>query len=459
MNTNLNIVTENVINRDIIFIFYNDFYKKREKYKHDYAYAEQLMFLTFSNTNNSFEQNINFIQGYNLEELLKLAKFHNFKKAIIQTPGHVLKNKFITEFKKFIENKHWLFIGHILEKNDYIFLHDQCIVVNIEKLELDELDMGIESDEKLMPDYTRSTDNFHDDYLPTWVQFNEKYKKTKVKPSWKWISKGLLDNGLFAFPNELRNAKIHLYPENYKHYETWYNSTDENTQMRKILNEFKNGAKNRQLHFYNNEPCLVNKISNISNKTTFDTIIVPASGFYGLKMFSYFKPKNIIYYDVMPEMLKLRKDIDENWNGIDSLETFIDRDIFDNSKRKNFSLFNDNVIDKNVDLPSLLNEYKKTNIKYCCLDVCSDIQEFIDIVPKDGTVYIWTNSIYTYWNNIWTHLPHQILENYYKLQNNLQSFDNELWLHVKEPSGKEKIYEVHNRYNDIIFASGYKTWS
>lgn len=454
-NTNLTI---NFVNNEKsnIFIFYNDYFVNKNKYNNDANYANQMMFFTFSVTNNSNNQNINFLSGNDLTEMLILAKFYKFKKAVIQTPGHVTRSNFISNLENYIRDKNWLVIGHLLEYNNYIHLHDQCVVLNLENLQIDEIDPGEPTNSVLMPMYDRSEENFHDNYLPIWIKFNEKYSLVDVQMGWKWIAKGLINYSVLAFNEELRNSKIHLYPENKGHYETWNSKSNEENQLTKIL---KTIGGNRKLHLNNNEPCDIHKIISITNKKTFDNIVVLASGFYGLKMFKQFKPSNIIYYDILSEMLDIRKNIDSNWSGnLNNLAEFVNNKsaIFDAVPITD--LFFEEIV-KPEDVITTLEHYRKIKKNYYTVDIIGEVNKFLEIIPKVGITYIWLDSIYTYWHNIWKYKPHNIQKSYEMLIDGLSKHENEIWLDIKEPTGSKKIFEVHNYAKNNTFSSGYDYWS
>lgn len=448
-----NIVTDEK-SRDIIFIFYNDYLYKKEKYNNSSSYAEQLMHLSIAATNNSYWQKIDFCLSNELEHMLVTAKHLKFKIAIIQTPGHVIRSNFIENLKKYVKDKKWLTIAHVLEKQEYIQLHDQCIVINLENLDVDEMDIGLHSENVLMPMYDRSEDNFHDDYLPKWVKFNDSYKKVKTGYGWKLIAKSLINYQLLTFDDSLRSNKIHLYPENPGHYETWNNVSTEVNQMSKILKE--NQGK-RALHIYNNETCQSNAIKRITKCESFDTIVVPASGFYGVKMAKEFNPGRIFYYDVLDEMLDFRKSVDTLWDGKSDLLNYTNyTKIFINPENKIVNQFSDKIFENQQELSDYFSDYKKIYKEYHKIDVISQVNQFIDLIPKTGKVYIWLNSIYTYWNNIWAYKPHNIQNSYDTLMNALSKFDNEIWIQAKEPTGEERLVCAKDYYKRQFYVSGYQ---
>lgn len=456
-NTKCTISLVDDIEKNNIFIFYNDFFEHKSKYNFDETYANELMFFTFACTNSANLQNMHFIHGNNLIEMLKIAKFYKFKKAIIQTPGHAVRYNFITTLERYIKDKNWLIIAHLLEYDNYIHLHDQCIVLNLENFSIDDLDPGDAQESTLMPMYDRSQENFHDDYLPLWIKFNEKYSTVDVQWGWKWISKGLINHSVLAFNKPIRKNKVHLYPGHKQHHETWKNNLQNNTQLAETLLD---NVGERKLHLNNNETFDYQTIKEITNKDTFDNVIVLASGFYGFKMYKKFNPSNIIYYDILSEMINIRKNIDENWTGkLQNLEEYVQNksDIFTIMPVSN--VFDENVFENEKDILDTLKKYRNTKRSYYEIDLIKDVDKFLEIIPTTGSTYIWIDSVYTYWHNIWQYKSHNIQKSYEYLINELSKRDNEIWIDGKEPNGMKKLYEVHKHVNYVNYTSSWERWN
>lgn len=460
-NLELNFVTEKN-SRDTIFVFWNNFFINRKKFKNDINYSKQMMLFTWAATNNTMNQNIDFINTFDLEETLQIAKNSGFKKAIIQTPGHLIESGFLKTFDEITKDMSWMLYGHILDKKDkYLELHDQLIVINLEKFDLDELDPGLDNKIRLMPMYDRSEKNFHDKYTPYWVKFNEEYSHCRCRFGWKWISKALLNDELFIFDARHRRYKKHLYPENVGHYEDWYAIGNNDTNLAAILDS-ENNISSRGIHVFNNENCNTDRIKKITEKTQFDTIIVPASGFYAMEFFSEIPIKKVVYYDKLKQTLELREKINSDWNGTqDQLKKIIENydNIFSDLKEKEINIFNDNSKFKSREhIKEVTDRFSKIDKEYYQLDLITEFDKLIENIPKEGSVYIWLNGIYTYWPNIFEHKPHNMYNSYVRFIEELKKFPNEIWVNCKEPSGAYKIFNVKSFTFDFINVSGYDYW-
>lgn len=445
--------------RDIIMVFYNDYFDKPYKYKRNYSYANELLKFTWSTTNNSVNQKFDFLMSDNLDEALLLAKRMKFKCAIVQTPGHVIRGDFVSELNKMREQD-WLLMGHILETKEYLKLHEQCFALNLTKLDEDELYPGEYNPKILVPLYDRSEENFHDNYTPTWVKFNEQYDKRETHWGWHWIARGLINSQVLVFNENVRKSKIHLYPENPGSYETWYRENNE-SQMASVINQFVGGE--RKIHIVNNETISRELISNQTRQESFDNVIVLASGFYGLKMSKLYSPKKLIYYDILQPMLDITKNINETWNGIDNLDAFYEGHVtFNNPNLRRLDHLSEGIFSDTAELEDYLQEFKSIEKEYHQFNVITDPEKLLAIIPESGSTYIWLDSVYTYWFNLWEHRPREIESSYRTILDGIAKHENDVWLHVKDPNGFIRV--IHNKkhkeeFSKVMCASNYRTWS
>lgn len=457
-------VTQNIVTteseRDIVIVFYNDYFDRNQKYNRDFSYASELLKFSWSVTSNTLNQCIDFIMSDNLEQALLVAKRMKFKCAIVQTPGHILRNNFIESLNE-LRNQEWFLIGHLLEKNDYIWLHEQCFVLNLEKMYEDELIAGEAQANTLVPLYTRSDENFHDTYTPKWVTFNGEYGKRNVQWGWRWIAKGLVNSKILTFNEELRSKKMHLYPENPGHYDTWYRRI-EGTQMDNAIKQF-DKFNERKIHLFNNEMVSRELILHQTRQNSFDNIVVLASGFYGMKTAKLFDPEKIIYYDVLPDMLDVTRKINNTWDGIEDLNSYvIDQNVFHNPSVRKYGLFSEGIFQNQAELEEYIPQFRNIEKEYHIVDIIENPEAFLNIVPFNGTTYVWLDSIFTYWYNLWQYRPREIQDCYDKIINGLKQRDNDIWIHVKDPNGYIRVLHnksVDTRFLNTQFASNYRTWS
>ena len=454
-----NIVTARP-DRDIVFIFHNDFLEHKHKYRNSYSYATELLKFTWSLTNNTLDQKFNFLVSDDLEEALITAKLAGFKCAVIQTPGHALKHNFLDNLIE-ERNQDWLLFGHILEQDKRLRLHDQCIILNIEKLEIDEMHPGNRDETKLMPMYNRSDENFHDDYTPVWVKFNDQYAVQKTGWGWRWIAKGLINSQILTFTKAMREAKIHCYPENPGSYEAWYR-TDNTSQMAQII-ESSSNPDQRKIHIFNNETVPDHLIRDQTKQTHFDNLVVLASGFYGMKMAKAFSPSKIVYYDIMPEMLSINQSVNETWDGMSDITEY-GKDFKQSSDPKQtwHNIYSEDIFKDQNDLLTFLPEFKNIAKDYHQVNIITHPELFLSMMPTTGSTYVWIDGIYTYWINLWQHRPREIEHSYKVILDGLRKHDNDIWLHLKDPNGYIRI--IHNKtfdddFSKMSFASNNRTWS
>ena len=354
--------------RDIVVVFYNDYFDNKDKYQNDYTYASELMKFTWSTTNSSLNQSYDFIISDNLEEALIDAKGMGFKCAVVQTPGHVIRGDFVEHLNK-MRQQDWLLIGHILEDDNYLKLHDQCFVLNLEKLGVDDMDAGWPQRDVLVPMYTRSDENFHDSYTPMWTEFNQQYSERNVKWGWKWISRGLINSAVLSFNKDVRNSKIHLYPENLGHRDTWLRKNSQPTQMSKIFDQIDN-FDHRKLHMFNNELVSKDLIQNQTKQQSFDNIVVLASGFYGLKTTKLFDAKKLVYYDILQPMLDVTKRINDEWDGVsDIIEFAPDHTVFNDARVVRHDIYTEGVFKDQSELTEYLTHYRTIEKQYNQIDM------------------------------------------------------------------------------------------
>ena len=138
----------------------------------------------------------------------------NYNVAVVISAG--------TEFingRTFFDNlpSDFFLLGHVLDMGDgYYSLHYQCYVVNLDMYanlnypEIGETEL-LSSHVQTVP--SRSIENIHDDYTPTWINNGTIQQMYKNKfHGWRLISAGLKANyKIEAFNTTLRNSKHYLY--------------------------------------------------------------------------------------------------------------------------------------------------------------------------------------------------------------------------------------------------------
>jgi len=462
MNTpsthSINFITnKNERKNSIIYIFWNDWFTNNRKYNNNFNFANELMAFTNSCSNSNLNHNFNKIITYNLEEAIDLASDAGFPYAIVQTPGHVIMSNFDSTIRDYLWsiNTDWSVIGHILnfkKYNSWLTLHDQCFVLNLKHVNFVGSNIGYpDKGVRLFPDYTPSEENFHDDYTPKTIEFNEKYFRTGgYGLGWKWLSYGLINNSIRTFNNDIRNKKIHLYPENPGNQEAWYNenSVSDENQLKKIVKQFK--VSDPRQHVFNNEnvfPGLPNII-----KDKIENVVVAASGFYGMQVSKLLNAKNVYYYDQDLSLLNFRERLNLEWNGKDPIHNYYSKDmiVFNENALPRINAIDGHIIKDQNDFDLYFQEFRRLPKFYQQVNIINEWEKFYNFIPKDGSTYIWLDSIYTYWYNLWHFRPSLIQNSFISLIHKLQSKKDPIWINVKEPSGQYRIFEVHNYCSDSL---------
>jgi len=441
----------------IVYIMWNDWFANNKKYKGNFDYANELMSFTNLTSNSNLYHNFDKIMTYNLEDAIELAYDAGFAHAVVQTPGHVLLYGFrdaITDYIASI-NGDWSVMGHILnfkKYNNWLTLHDQCFVLNLKHVEFVGTQLGYANQGvRVFPDYTPSEENFHDDYTPKSVQFNEQYYKTGgYGLGWKWLSYGLLNNSIVTFNDRVRSKKVHLYPENEGNQEAWYNldQANDDNQLKKIVKNF--AVKDPTQHVFNNENVFPGLPHVITDKI--DNVVVAASGFYGMQVAKLLNAKSVYYYDQDLDLLEFRQKLNMNWNGVDPVSNYYtpNMKVFDDASLPKVEAVDRDIIKTQEDLLTYLETFKTLPKFYKHVDIIHNWDDFASFIPAEGSTYIWLDSIYTYWYNIWNCKPGFIQKSFISLIYKLQERKDPVWINVKEPSGQYRIFEVHKYSPDAL---------
>lgn len=457
-NLSINFVSKKSERKNkLVFIFWNDYLCRSKKYSNDFDYANELMHMTSMISNSMLYHNYDRIMCHDIEEALTIAKASGFVHAVVQTPGNIIQKHFADIVYDYIKDKDYFIAGHILDgrpKGQYLWMHEQCFVMNLSHL--DNFNYTIDwtyGKTKTLQDYERSEDNFHDDYTPLWIKrAANKIEVTQYDWTADWLSYGLEKDALLVFNDKVRGSKFHMYPENNNHRETWLGLCNEDNQLNRII---ENACKiDTQQHVFNNEN--FSRSAALAVKDKIDTLVVPASGFFAVHAAKNFSPRKIIFYDIDQKTLNFRKAINEQWDPsrslevveVDGLNPFTDKEI------PKIPLLDHDWFKSDLEIDYFWKQYQRIEKEYVCIDIIKDYDSFSRVVPNNGNVYIWLNSIYTYSVNIWNHRPKKIFESYFGLLTSLAQNRNKIWIDCKEPTGQYRTFEVHSYLPDAaMFAN------
>jgi hypothetical protein len=253
--------------------------------------------------------------------------------VIIQHVGNFIRiNKMYQYIDEYcFNNPNYFIIAFTLdwqsEKNaDWLEIHNQMIIVNPavwKQLGSPKFGRWVTVTEEL-PNYTRSVENFHDNYTPYWIQGQPGTTvHTRTRPGWGWLKAALSNNiRIDNFTLDMRNSRLYVYPgsEPDKFYKalTDLNEVDlKNPNQRKLIKQWMKTKP--QIWIFNSEAYSFNY-----NNSNLDTYIGPAAGFKFLDMLIQNPNIKFIFYDYNPLSIQWLQHLKNNWDG-NNFEEFLDK--------------------------------------------------------------------------------------------------------------------------------------
>lgn len=161
-------------------------------------------------------------------------------------------------------------IGHVLDRGDrYYELHEQAFILNLEKFRIT-TDIGYQPTPGSKPVIQRSTENYHDDYTPTWVKPGQGHLEVlNPAPGADLVVFGITHGGCRPFDEKERRGRYYMYPEwNFVNNLHKVEQDISNTQTKFFL--FNTGGKHIP--------------RDASGCTNVSRIVMPASGFLPFEM-------------------------------------------------------------------------------------------------------------------------------------------------------------------------------
>ena len=111
-----------------------------------------------------------------------MAKIVDYRYAVITVLGSYIETYNIDIIIRRMINDDIALVGHILHKNDYYELHDQCFVIDVLKwLKADKPHLRKSVVNKAYA-VDRDPDNIHDDYTPRWIHARLNFDETFLIP-------------------------------------------------------------------------------------------------------------------------------------------------------------------------------------------------------------------------------------------------------------------------------------
>lgn len=278
--------------------------------------------MTFYNTLKFTKENIVFCQ--NIDETLKHAD--NYDLIFFQNIGNFILHKQINDLllDYYFNNKEFFILAFVLDweaEHNYHWLecHHQMLFLNVKTWKkLNKPFFGNwEVKTEMLPEYSRSKENFHDKYTPYWVKGeNSETLKTRTKQGWNFVKIALKNNlKIDNFSQKIRDCRLYTYPETNSEefkYSLESNTIDKlkNPNQIKLISSI--SSMPDQIWIYNSE-----KYSFYNDTENITTYFGPASGFKYLKILEKNENVKIIFYDFNIKSLQWIKNLKENWDGKD----------------------------------------------------------------------------------------------------------------------------------------------
>ena len=248
----------------------------------------------------------------------------NYDIVIIQSIGNFInRNRFFSELDNYIvNNPNFFLLAFTLDWQSekgtgWIECHNQMMVVNVKSWnQLGKPKFGgWETVTEELPNYTRSVENFHDNYTPFWIQGAPGTStNTRTTQGWNFIKTALtaryrIDN----FTEEMRLCRLFVYPEHdsdnlYNAFIHKNNTLVTNSNQRKWIKSMLGTPP--VIWIFNSEYyCFAMDMKNVQ------TYIGPAAGFKYLDFLNYNPTGNFIFYDYHEGSLDWIKKLKDTWDG------------------------------------------------------------------------------------------------------------------------------------------------
>lgn len=275
--------------------------------------------------------------GIHLSDLLTRCLEQGSTWAFVCTPGLIVKDHFFSKARNFLSqlSDDVFIVGHLLDRKERWFgLHPQSFFINLKIWEkLGRPSYGEFSASMELPNVLRSEENVHDDYTPLFLR--PKDGKDIFHPEvfgWNWVRSAMQSNfQMLNIPTDLREKKQFLYPEqNQAVLEARL------CQISKPLNELETISPlsvhqeevfeqlhieafglDKKLFLFNTEqarsPYQEARIKKI------DAFVGLPAGFMDMHLVQRHKlneDAQIIYFDINESMLEIKKELFENWDGL-----------------------------------------------------------------------------------------------------------------------------------------------
>lgn len=360
--------------------------------------------ITFYNTTKITQSDVHFYN--NIDECL--SKCDNYDLVLFQSVGNLIKHNMIIDLllDYYYNNLNFFILGFVLDwesetGSNWLECHHQMLFLNIKKWkELNSPSFGNwEIKEELLPNFSRSVENFHDQYTPYWISRKEGFEtKTRTKQGWNFIKTALENNlKIDNFSKAIRDCRLYLYPETDSEnlYKSFLNKTDFGLKNPNQINYIYNINIPKKIWIYNSENYFfINNSDNI--KTYFGT----ASGFKYLNILRKNDNVKFVFYDFNQQSLDWIKNLKDNWDGKD-FPKFIEKQ--DEVLKTNFKYINGTIENNekilndqfNGQFDDLWQKFKKAETEYIRCNLF-DREDLLNLskIKSNGKIFFFYSNIF-----------------------------------------------------------------
>jgi hypothetical protein len=371
-------------------------------------------------------------KGLSLTNMLEEVYKSGTKWALVLTPGTIIKDGFYNEIKNLLNSAddNTFMYAHLLDRKERWYgIHAQCFIINVHLWNL----IGrpplyadpIEGVDLVAPD--RSENNVHDDYTPLYLKPSE--KRIHIKPKilgWNWIDKALKAGfSIYNFNNDVRLKKCFLYPE--QNEEFLHNRLKSyNSPLNELIDNFplsehqedvfshlhmETYGLDKKMFIFNTEGVRNTYVE--YNMHKIDAFIGLPAGF--MDFHTLFRHKfnsncKVIYFDINPATLAIKKEMYQSWNG-ENFPTFIndliehkpelfkeklltvDKEDFDHRWRQELEIW---MGEHNF--TNLFNDVKKLEKTYIQTNILENFDPILDSLKqfKNKHIAIWYSNCFNY---------------------------------------------------------------
>lgn len=305
------------------------------------SYQDHIRFITEFSLNSelrawprSYTKPVDFVECNEINDALHIADAADSEYLYIVAYGHRSTDPHLpTRMIQYAEENNYAVLGHILQDNPdspdsgFYSLHHQSLLINMNLWRQAKKPLwGNYSriSHEVLPTVQRSIENFHDNYTPLWIKpaAGQISYSGIVREGWQLIS-GMISHGLQIgnFPLEIRNSKMHLYPDSDILLEQVLAnvSTVEPTEWNQAQYiKFTSFAPTQSCVFIYNTDNMIEEPMDYDSSTELDTIYCVAAGFKPLQLLTRCKWSQLtrmVYFDYSQSALDFKRWLVENWDG------------------------------------------------------------------------------------------------------------------------------------------------